>query len=274
MMHHTHIPQFANAHFYKYRPWDEYAKRTLLENHIFFSSPSEVNDPFDCRFPDIVKPTPEQLKKYLEFQYVYLRNSGLNKSFIRGGLLLFNAYIEASVRKRASPSWEEVVDEAKDLILRRSSFCSMSEVNNSPLMFSHYADGHKGVVFQFHHTLEYSLAHVEAVQYEKVFDVLDIFNDIDCDDELLVQAAMFRKSDHWNYEHEWRAFRLGKSKGVLNFDPRCISGIIFGCKMPVQSRIEAIEIAKKRNHPVTLYESILNDDGINLDIREIPPANA
>lgn len=273
-MHPARVPQFANAHFYKYRPWDEYAKRTLLENQLFFSSPSEVNDPFDCRFPDIVKPTPEQLKKYLELQYVNLRSPGRDNSMIHGELLLLDAYIESSARKKASPSWEEVVDEAKELILHRSSFCSLSSVNNSPLMFSHYADGHKGVVFQFHHALEYSLAHVEAVLYQKVFNVLDIFNDPECDDESLVQATMFRKSDHWNYEHEWRAFRLCKPKGVVSFDPRCISGIIFGCKMPEQSRVEAIEIAKNRNQPVTLYEAVMNNDGINLDIREISPANA
>ena len=268
-MHPSNIPQFGDAYFYKYRPWDEYSKRTLVDNTIFFSSPSDVNDPYDCRFPNITKPNPEQLKKYLEIKFINLRDPYRDKTRVHGGLVLLDAYLEVSMRKRTPVSWEEIVDEAKQMVLNRSSLCSLSSLNNSPLLFAHYADSHRGICFQFHHTLEFSLAHVEAIEYQKTFDMLDIFNDWECDDESLVQAAIYRKSEDWKYENEWRAFRLNKPKGIVSFDPRCLSGLILGCKMPERDRIEAIQFAKNRLHPFSLYESVMSDDGVNFDVREL-----
>jgi len=38
---------------YKYRGWkDDYHKKVLTENSLFFASPKQFNDPFDCRIPD------------------------------------------------------------------------------------------------------------------------------------------------------------------------------------------------------------------------------
>jgi hypothetical protein len=268
-MHPSDIPQFSDAYFYKYRPWNEFSKETLVNNSIWFSSPLEVNDPFDCRFPDIKEPSHEQLKKYHQIQYINLRDPLRDKSRVHGGIFLLDAYIEASINNNGEPGWEQIISEAKNVIFNKSSFCSLSEVNNSPLMFAHYADSHKGICLEFRHTLEYSLAHVEAVEYQKRFASLDIFEDWDCDDESLVQATMYRKSVDWSYEREWRAFRLRKNKGLVEFDPRCLSGIVLGCKMPESHREEAIQIAKNRENPVSIYESIMGDDGVSFDVRAI-----
>lgn len=38
---------------YKYRNWkDQCNKDVLQKNHLFFTSPKEFNDPFDCKIPD------------------------------------------------------------------------------------------------------------------------------------------------------------------------------------------------------------------------------
>jgi hypothetical protein len=263
-MHPSLVPQFADATFYKYRPWNQYSKDTLINNRIFFSSPSDVNDPYDCRFPDLTKPTPAQFRKYLEFQYLHLRDPYRDKSMVRGGLVLLDAYIEDR-----EESWDETIKGAKELIINRSSFCSLSEIGDSPLMFAHYGDGHKGICFQFHFSLHYALAHLEIVVYEKSFGELDLFNDEECDDESLVQAAIYRKSTDWEYEREWRAFRYHKPKGVVNFDPRCLSGVILGCKMSATDKNEVVSIIKSRPHPIQVYEAVMSASGIGLVVQKI-----
>ena len=266
-MHPSQLPQFSDATFYKYRPWDQYSKDTLVSNRIFFSSPADVNDPYDCRFPDLTKPTPDQLRKYLEIQYIHLRNPYRDKTMVRGGLVLLEAYIEAAACTKGKASWEEALTIAKELIINRSSLCSLSEIGDSPLMFAHYGDGHKGICFQFHFSLKYALAHLELVVYEKTFGKLDLFNDDD--DESLVQAAIYRKSTDWEYEREWRAFRFYKPKGVVNFDPRCLSGVILGCKMSAADKIEVVSIIKSRPHPIQVYEAVMSASGIGLVVQSI-----
>ena len=268
-MHPSDIPQFGDARFYKYKPWNEFTKSTIRDNAIWFSSPSEVNDPYDCRFPDIPVPSDEQLTEYLKLQYINLRDPYRDQTRAHGGLLLLDSHIETKINNQSATNWEQLVEVAKNRILSLSSFCSLSEVNNSPLMFAHYADSHKGVCLEFHFSLEYSLAHIEAVEYEKKFSVIDIFSDESCDDESLVQATMYRKSTDWAYEKEWRAFRLNQPKGLVEFDPRCLSGIILGCRMLEEERAEAIELAKNRSTPIAIYESVMNSGGVSFDIQPI-----
>ena len=227
----------------------------------------------DCRFPDIPKPTLDRLKNYFEIQRIKQgRHFFKDDIKIDGGLVFWQAYIKICRKKKTTVSWDEICEEVKNTILYKSSFCSLSSVNNSPLLFAHYSDSHRGVSFEFHHTLEFSFAHVEAITYQDRFEKIDIFDDIECCDETLVVAMMFRKSSEWSYENEWRAFRLNKKPSVVTFDPRCLSGVILGCKMTEEDRLEVIKIAKQRVFPITVYEAVMKGDGIGFEIRKVRQA--
>ena len=265
----TDTPQFSDSKFYKYRPWNQYSEDVIAKNEIFFSSPAEVNDPFDCRFPDIVPPTDEQLTAYMKYQYLNLRSPNRDRSRVHGGVMLLNSLVEANMGTHGPPSWEATINRAKEMILEQSSFCSLSSISNSSLMFAHYAAGHTGVCFEFHYTLEFSFGHVEAVIYEDKFSAIDLFNDPDCDDDCLVQAAIYQKHLDWAYEKEWRIFNLGEMRGVYTFDQRCLSGIIFGCKMPEKDRERARKLVQNREMKPKIYEAIMEPDGYSLEVREL-----
>lgn len=51
---------------YKYRNWkDDYHKGLLTHNEIYFASPKDFNDPYDCRITErFVNRTPEEIENY------------------------------------------------------------------------------------------------------------------------------------------------------------------------------------------------------------------
>ncbi len=54
----------ANTTIYKYQDWNnDYNKRTLTHNEIYFAKPSQFNDPFDCRI------TPKEGRKRMGGNY-------------------------------------------------------------------------------------------------------------------------------------------------------------------------------------------------------------
>jgi hypothetical protein len=258
------IPQFADFTLHKYRPWNAYSEAVVTGSEIYFASPSEVNDPFDCHFPELVAPAEEQFKQYMQMQYIRMR--ARDHSSTSGGRLLLDSFVEAAVKAQRTADWSMTVDEAKTTVLEHSSFCSLSEVGDSTLMWSHYAAAHTGVCFIFHYTLHYAFGHVEAVRYTSDFSPLDLFNDWSCDDETLVAAAMYTKHVDWAYEREWRIFNLRKPKGVYAFDPRCLRGLIFGCKMLDADRQRASDLASRRSQPLELYEAVMEPDNRALEI--------
>ena len=264
-MRYDQIPQFADMRLYKYRPWNEYSEKVLKDCEIYFSNPREVNDPFDCRFPNLPAPQDDQLRKYLEIQYTNVRR----RSRFSNGILLFEAYIEASLEQGASdPPWESIVDAARRIILDKSCFCSFSEVNNNVLMYSHYAASHTGICFEFRFTFDYALSHVEAVRYSSAPAKVDVF-DYECDEEELVVATMYEKHESWAYEREWRAFNLRQPRGTVRWDPRCLSGIILGCKMPESDRQRVAAVLQESPADPILYEAVMSSDGFNLEIRKL-----
>lgn len=265
------MPQFGDQRFYKYRPWNEYSENLIRNCEIYFANPSEINDPFDCRFPDLTPPTEEQLLDYMKLQYLNLRDPLRERNRAHGGALLLDAYIEAAIDagQGEKPQWPAIVQIAKEMLLDRSSFCALTEVNNSSIMFAHYAAGHTGVCFEFHFTLHYALAHVEAVSYSETPSKVDVFNDVDHDDEDLVVAAMYSKHTDWAYEREWRAFDIRRPRGVVRFDPRCLSGIILGCRMAQEDRDRVSALVEKSAATPVVYEAVVSAESFDLHIREL-----
>ena len=59
---------------YKYRVWSkEFHRNALTNNEIFFSSPSNLNDPYDCKIP--LKFTRSKKKELKESIKYFKKNS-------------------------------------------------------------------------------------------------------------------------------------------------------------------------------------------------------
>lgn len=105
--------------------------------------------------------------------------------------------------------------------------CSLSRTPANALMWSHYADGHRGVVFEV--LVDPDIYDVRAVDYEGLSNVHN--NIVELSNET-AKRILCHKYHMWGYEEEERVFTTDGSK----FIDVCIKRIILGSRMSNQDK--------------------------------------
>ena len=136
------------------------------------------------------------------------------------------------------------IEHLERLIAGKESYtiCSLSEIDNEPLMWGHYADGNRGVA------IGVSISHesnVSSVIYRK--------NKIQ--DLSLVKAIdlLRYKNPDWSYEKEVRVFC--KNTRYVKVE---ISEIIFGCRIDSEIEKLIIKLIKSINPNIKIYKQQKN----------------
>lgn len=128
-----------------------YAIENLSKNQLYFSDPTTFNDPFDCLIRLNFAGTPEQWIKY------FCRDKGCTIKKAKE--------IVDSFPKNA----DGLVSPHKDLVNVKvpkvSCFCN---TNNDILMWSHYADYHRGICLCFEATPEHTMPLYEPNTGQKI----------------------------------------------------------------------------------------------------------
>jgi hypothetical protein len=73
--------------------------------------------------------------------------------------------------------------------------------------------------------------------------------------EEAANRAFLTKSTHWKHEQEWRLVRLKITDRVLTYPPEALSGVIFGCRCPPESREEVTDWIRASGAKPILYEA-------------------
>jgi hypothetical protein len=174
---------------YKYVTID--ALRAILEGSIRFTQPSAFNDPFEL-LPEVVIPIDEPERP-------------LNISF------------DTMAQRREPPvgEVENVSDQcrssdatSRDIVKQLSSLIGMlclSRVNNSLLMWSHYADQYAGAVVEFDGSHAFFAGQAD-VEYRSRRPKKHI-SAYSQPHEPIPVAELCVKSEQWKYEHEVRVIR-------------------------------------------------------------------
>lgn len=250
--------------------------KLLNENKLYFSSPILFNDPYDSKvnFADCSE---QDIIDLIQMNYKKRHPSATNEDC-------------QSFVKYAKESKPEVFDSMKLQALERSiidcnldsnGIVCLSENNDDILMWSHYADGHKGICLVFDK---------EIIINDKRF----IFDKVNYpEDNLLISCKRFyeiylqnpyniyellflTKSLHWKYEKEWRI--LVSAKYIENntedeTDKRfficnnMLTGIIFGWKLSPAFKQTITKLVQ--NKPIQLYRAKRNENSYAIDIEPL-----
>lgn len=248
---------------YKYRNWnDENHRRILTDNELFLSSADLFNDPFDSSLPfqfDKKELTEENiLRKLIELErknnpkFDYQKCLGIAKEKILQNDFTSDEY------------WKNKNEEFQKRSTDRYGICCFSSKNDDLLMWSHYADSHKGlcVGFDSYQLFEATNGAIRKVQYSKYFPKVAMFHrGFEWLDPLINT-----KSKHWKYEDEYRISKLYAAREIVNFNDSAIKEVVLGCKIDKNVREEIISIVKAKSPIINLYDCIINDKEFKLDI--------
>lgn len=142
---------------------------------------------------------------------------------------------------------------------------SLSATPTHDLMWSHYADGQKGValVFDASHG-EFALAYKVAYTPERI--PLDITSQ---DLTAVLHATLLSKRESWAYEQEfrciapepWEPDTLRLDAQFLRFAPAQLLGVILGAKASPDNEAEVGAWAAERGAALTLWKARINAAG-------------
>ncbi|NOQ26876.1 MAG: DUF2971 domain-containing protein [Bacteroidales bacterium] len=201
--------------------------RILSENTLKFSSPHDFNDPFDC-YEELIKF--DLTKECVEY-------------FVESGSLILTEEDKKLTSVELLEKLEKVYDfensVLKDIFFNLKSelwISCFSKKYNEILMWSHYADKHKGFCIGFNldglaETFDFILS---EVNYPEKFTKVDYC----ANPKKALEHFVSTKAKNWIYEEEIR-LRTNKEnikfidntvKGITKISPNSISEIHIGNK--------------------------------------------
>ena len=234
-------------HLYKYRTYNTNSLSILINKKVWVPKPESFNDPFDCgiKFNTVIYD--KSLKKYIIRQKKKIHH--------------YPTYKQSFIKKL-----KEIEDEQDS----KMGVFSMSSIEYNSLMWSHYANEHRGFCIEFVRKSDNNLGNFEMtkpVEYKRNFPKkVNILDSEGCINKFAHQRKYFVKDEDWEYEKEWRFTSLeGNKEEDL---PSEISSIIFGLKMPRRHRVTIRNILAGQD--VSYKEAVKHEHQFKIKIIELP----
>ncbi|MDD5089047.1 MAG: DUF2971 domain-containing protein, partial [bacterium] len=204
---------------YKYRCVDDYTLSAIRDSTIWFSSPLDLNDPYDCQLSMNPFGTKEEWRAFLTNTLPVGENTHVSKEeLIRHYIDDRQIHNDPDYAKKL---FQRIFDEMRSKI----GVCCFSRVWDSIPMWSHYADGHKGVCVEYDSERDKNLANLFMVNYCNEYPTVGVHDT----KETISSRFLTSKASAWGYEEE---YRLVAGKGPLKVERRSLTGVIFGCSCP------------------------------------------
>lgn len=233
--------------------------RIITQGKIYYASPGQLNDPFDCKIPPIDAFAPDLIRYWIEANdaksdeervsiYCKFNNPApyLCKQLLRCEIDRFHEIIDPNVNK--------------------SGVFSLSALNNNTLMWSHYADSHKGICLKFSsRILRESCRDIFPVCYrkERISGAIDKKS---YEDAKLFKEIVQLKDCLWKYESEWRFLR--PEFGEVDIPMDAVVGIVFGCLTSDSDKFW-LKHAIPKGRAIKRYEARIKTNEFGLEVVEI-----
>jgi hypothetical protein len=250
---------------YKYRSMAseqeiDWLEEVFRDRKIYFPSPIQLNDPFECRPQIIYYRSASKIKAFFEGQ--------ANKRFPH-----FNRRLrreeERKAIKRFKSNQDQFIKASYDDFIQKTGLYCVSQINDDLLMWSHYSNGHRGVVLEFDATKENTLFwEALDVHYDKEYPVVNI---MEIGEPEEYRKLLLVKFVQWGYEKEWRIIRTPGEGGPrkYGFAPELLTGVIMGAVISPENRERILKWVKDYSTKITLYQAKINTTKYQLDIESI-----
>lgn len=229
----------------------------LTRNRIYYSDPRNFNDPFEFdrvieRLTDtdraaIARRIAEEAMSD-KASKAYLPECGASRLAAR----LLAAMDQIEVNQNYS---------CTDSLIHRCGYISLCDSNDNVLMWSHYADSHRGLCLRFvcrkdPFYEENGSGRTGAIAYGDTIDAIEAHSSTDA-----ALHRIFRKAACWQYEHEYRVYRLPSSMkaddahGNAPFNSELVDEIYFGLRTPDADIKRVLAIVAKAKHHIKVYRA-------------------
>lgn len=288
--------EIVNSSVFRYRSCNPNNLDALRKDRLYFSTPENFNDPYDnlmyVNVPELKNYISDCLEGGMKEYLQSIEVKELEK------YLFGNAMWNVSLKKREEQKQaflenvENDIEEIRDNILKNYKIICFCKNHLSMLMWSHYADNHKGFMLAYdenkikqascfnsnNEILSNKLCLKDVVYSNERVDMTQYVNDyllryglkqngieqpnLPEPSKRLLREFINTKSLEWKYEEEIRLVPHGldirkcNNIAYINIQPRAIFA---GAKISEENFNELLSIAKSKRIP--LYQVWVNELG-------------
>ncbi len=264
----------AKKPLYKYNSFDkdEYNIENLKNKKFFLRFAKGFNDLYDSNIRINIEKICIDLHKSLR--------EGLNiskdikiKEFLENILENKNSSFIKEIEKMLS-SLEFKERFIKKNFQQNIAVTCFSEKNNSILMWAHYADNNKGFCVEYDYEeiiINKNEQFLPVIYDQTIKDVSDYFpySKTTTDSNIfthvmiaLSRICVLSKSSEWEYENEWRLYRInanenGKDTGIKKEAP-IPKAIYLGARISLENKEKILNICKEQK--IRVFQMIIKED--------------
>ena len=239
---------------FKYRPINRRLFEVLESESIYFARPSDLNDPFDC-----------QINVARSLRHAIQRSSGENLAILQ------------RVEKRLAGLIASVQEIASEVGVWS---CSVNGLN--PVMWSHYANEHKGVCIAYmlpdriitpdantgfmgsspvkyasQPLVEWFLGLTESSVPREAWDFA----------AAVMLILLESKPPAWAYEEEGRI--ISRRPGAVSVGTEPVVQVTFGLRVSDEDRSAVIRVLQNKGYKASMYNVVRTDEDYGLDLEEL-----
>jgi len=238
---------------------------------LYFSHADQFNDPFDCApVCTLAKhiDDPEFVAELQADEARMIAESGLSEAEV------------AALRKSEGVPVEKmaaaVTANIRSLLRDDTRVFCLSQRQDHPLLWSHYADSHRGICVHFRCKYGSLFGLARAVEYKRERLPILIPLKYNISDDDIADAMVRNKADFWGYEHEFRIIAHNAADWgytldgrYCSFDGRLLVGITLGSKISAEHRAMVKGWAGGRAPPIPVYQAAESGDTYSIDIDRV-----
>ena len=178
------MDQYRPAKMYRYMRFDDYWEKNVFDGQAYLAEAKNLNDPFDC--------------------LIYVDHKLYIEHIFHKACRIFPKTNRKVLRESVKESVTSKLAEYMYYMKSQFRVACFTENNDSPLMWAHYADNHKGFCVEYDLTKlpeGYRYGILPVVYSDKRYDATEIAI---APNKNLMANPLYFKSSHWEYEKEWR----------------------------------------------------------------------
>lgn len=234
----------------------------LRNNCLWFASPNEFNDPFDCRCVYDIGNSREE---------VVLRKTTF---LAQKGAPLSDALAQAEQDIPQHPDelerWQHQQLEAHSRRAANTGILCLTPLCNNQLMWTHYAKWHTGVCIKFRVRSEREVSHLDFIGAALPVEYADrcpLINFVRDDRVEIVRKAFLTKMTPYSYEAEWRIVRYDDGPGLKPIPIGIIGGVILGVRMKPTTRDRVIQACAEYDGDIDIVKTSLDPQTYGLRLK-------
>jgi hypothetical protein len=266
---------------YKYMSWNAFTRDSIESGKFWFSSPTKFNDPIDCGIslstigstPFLTNLLAKGFSEIGKATGTSIKNPSQTESITKS-ILQFTNNITNNAETISEEINEAKADQIAYLNLKEkfasSGILSLSELGDNILMWSHYAQQHKGVCIEFERTASSILGMPDTtlpVRYSIKAPTIDARRYRVADNEErkeIENSLVLTKAADWTYEREWRVIKNKCANSTQTIDCK-IASITLGLRAEDDTQEYVSSLAKRRGFKVKKAKLKENEFGLKIE---------